>query len=89
MTTSSTPANSPTHDAATTDRVRWIRAGPRTRQGAGPGRDAKRAVAGTAVRTVVITRSLVRRIEWLYTALPTTVRTLATAAPMTVPAMPR
>lgn len=85
VTTTSTPANTPTQAAAMT-----VQAGRRNRPGAvstaaGAVRGANRPAPGTTVRT----RALVRWMEWLYTALPTTVSTLATAAPMTVPATPR
>ncbi|MCW2657093.1 MAG: hypothetical protein JWR06_1286 [Jatrophihabitans sp.] len=50
-----------------------------------PARGPNRTATGTTSRT----RSPVLRSEWLYTALPITVSTLATAAPITVPLTPR
>ena len=78
VTTTSTPTKTPAHAAANVVQPRRAAAaGARTTRRAG-----RAPPAGGAVRAT-------RRSEWLYTALPTTVSTLATAAPMTVPATPR
>ena len=74
VTTTSTPTKRPAHAAANVVQPRRGASGVDDAPG---GRGASPAAVPT------------RRSEWLYTALPTTVRTLATAAPMTVPAMPR
>jgi len=74
VTTTSTPTKTPAHAAANAGQPRRGAGGGTATAG---GRGARRATVPT------------RRREWLYTALPTTVSTLAIAAPITVPATPR
>ena len=56
---------------------------------AGAIRAGGRRNASGRIGTTFNTRSRVRRMEWLYRALPTTVTTLASAAPITVPLTPK